>query len=43
VRDWAGDTPEWLEVLSPKNSLNLAQLEPEVMKPIKPGRIPSIL
>jgi len=28
VRDWASDTPEWLEVLSPKNSLNLAQLDP---------------
>jgi predicted nucleic acid-binding protein len=28
VRGWASDTPEWLEVLSPKNSLNLAQLDP---------------
>ena len=28
VRDWASDTPEWVEVLSPKNSLNLAQLDP---------------
>jgi predicted nucleic acid-binding protein len=28
VRDWASHTPGWLEVLSPKNSLNLAELDP---------------
>jgi len=27
VRDWACDTPKWLEVLSPKDSLTLAQLD----------------
>jgi predicted nucleic acid-binding protein len=27
VRDWACDTPKWLEVLSPKDSLTLARLD----------------
>jgi predicted nucleic acid-binding protein len=27
VRDWACDPPKWLEVLSPKDSLTLAQLD----------------
>ena len=27
VRDWAADPPGWLEVLSPKSSLTLAQLD----------------
>ena len=27
VRDWASNPPNWLEILSPKNSLTLAQLD----------------
>jgi predicted nucleic acid-binding protein len=27
VRDWAGNTPKWVEVLSPKSSLILPQLD----------------
>lgn len=27
VREWASDTPKWLEVLSPKESLTLAHLD----------------
>jgi predicted nucleic acid-binding protein len=27
VREWACDTPKWLEVLSPKDSLTLARLD----------------
>jgi predicted nucleic acid-binding protein len=27
VRDWASDTPKWLEVLSPRDRLTLAQLD----------------
>ncbi|MGP8247746.1 MAG: hypothetical protein ACLQVN_24945 [Bryobacteraceae bacterium] len=27
VRDWAGDTPDWLEIVSPKSSLTLSHLD----------------
>jgi predicted nucleic acid-binding protein len=38
VRDWACDTPKWLEVLSPKDSLTLAQLDLGVDAGIKGQR-----